>query len=436
MPWIAGYVALVLLPLAVALAVDPFPAPRRLLRDASVAFGLFAATLAMLQFALVSRLQPGRSFVPTDALMQFHRQMGIAAVLFALAHPLLLGGYALRLSAWSPFSGSITTRSGSLAFWALAFIVASSVARRRLPVRYEAWQMTHRLAAITIIGGSIAHAQIVAGYTAEPAMRAVLLLGATLFLALAIRYRLIRPLLLRRRPWQVVANTDAGGSTRLLRVSPVGHAGISFSAGQFAWLITGRTPLWAEQHPVSIACSDAPRADGHIEFAIKALGDWSGTTVPALRPGDRLWVDGPFGAFTLDERIGRAPGLVLIAGGIGIAPVRSLLLSLADRGERRPVFLFYAARDPSRVICRQELNALRSRLNLTLVYVFEIPADGWNGERGFIDAALLRRHLPGDLRGLGYFVCGPPGMTTAMERELRQMGIPRDAINTERLDMV
>jgi predicted ferric reductase len=434
--WIIGYIAIVLLPLVLAFAVDPFPGQRPALRDASVAFGLIATTLAMLQFALVSRLRPGRSFIPTDALMQFHRHMGIAALAFALLHPLLLGSYALRLSAWNPFAGSLITRSGSLAFWALGFIVASSVVRRRLPLRYEAWQITHRIAALTIIGGAIAHAQLVGGYTSEPALRGLLYAGAALFVALAIRYRLIRPLRLRRHPWQVVSNTDAGGSTRLLRLRPVGHLGLSFAAGQFAWLITGRSPLWAEQHPVSIASADVPRADGSIEFAIKALGDWSATTAPALQASDRVWLDGPFGAFTLDERAARAPGLALIAGGIGIAPVRSLLLSLAARGERRPVYLFYAARDASRVICGEDLAALGTRLYLHRVYVFEQPADDWRGERGQIDAALLRRHLPDDFRSFAYYVCGPPAMMTTMERVLIGMDIAPAAINTERLDMV
>ncbi|CAN5645341.1 hypothetical protein BH23ACI1_BH23ACI1_20840 [soil metagenome] len=103
---------------------------------------------------------------------------------------------------------------------------------------------------------------------------------------LLLRYRLMRPLMLWRRPWELVENLDAGGSTRLLRMRPVGHAGFAFEPGQFSWLMPGSNPLWSAQHPLSMVSSAERPADGTIEFGIKALGDWSGTVVPALHPPD------------------------------------------------------------------------------------------------------------------------------------------------------
>jgi ferredoxin-NADP reductase len=147
-------------------------------------------------------------------------------------------------------------------------------------------------------------------------------------------------------------------------------------------------------------------------------------------------VDGPFGTFTLDREAASAEALVLIAGGIGIAPIRSLLLTLADRGDRRAIYLFYAVRDPGRVICGADLDALRERLNLDLVYVFERPGADWPGERGRLDEDTLRRHLPAGLRRFHYFVCGPAPMMAATEKALLKMGVPAAAINTERFDMV
>jgi predicted ferric reductase len=205
-----------------------------------------------------------------------------------------------------------------------------------------------------------------------------------LALLLLLRYRLMRPLMLWRRPWELIENRDAGGSTRLLRVRPVGHAGFAFEPGQFAWLMTGSSPLWSAQHPISMASSAERPADGTIEFAIKALGDWSGTVVPALAPGARLWVDGAFGAFTPEGR--PAQGYVLIAGGIGISPMRSILQTLRDREDVRPVVLFYA-RTTGRG-CRSATRSTSSprTLNLTVVYVFEQPGEDWTGERGFVTA--------------------------------------------------
>src|SRR5690606_40162353 len=116
--------------------------------------------------------------------------------------------------------------------------------------------------------------------------------------------------------------TEEGeGRSRLRRLRRVGHGGFLFGPGQSAWLATGRHPVWSAQHPISIASSAEPAPDGALEFGIKALGDWSGEVVPALGPGARVWVDGPFGAFTPEGR--PAQGYVLIAGGIGISPMRS-----------------------------------------------------------------------------------------------------------------
>jgi predicted ferric reductase len=275
------------------------------------------------------------------------------------------------------------------------------------------------------------HALLLGRASQSHAVRVALIAYATLFAILLIRYRLIRPLALTRRHWTVVANTDAGGDTRLLRLRPDGHAGFDFQPGQFAWLATGRHPLLSSQHPLSMACSDRRRDDGNIEFAIKGLGDWSRTVVPALQAGRRVYVDGPFGAFT--PNLERKDPLVLIAGGIGIAPIRAMLLALRDRHDRRRVVLFYAAADPSRVICREDIEGLAGVLNLELVYVLERPGSDGTGERGYLTPEMLRPRLPGSAE---CFVCGPVPMMNRVERMLLDLGVPPSRIHAERYQMV
>jgi len=158
------------------------------------------------------------------------------------------------------------------------------------------------------------------------------------------------------------------------------------------------------------------------------------TVVPALEPGARLWVDGPFGAFTPEQRA--AQGYVLIAGGIGISPMRSIITTLRDREDVRPVLLFYAARDASRLAFREEIERLRGQMNLEVVYVFESPGPEWSGERGYVSADVLRRHLPRQYRHFQFFVCGPVPMMDAVEKALRELGVPAGAVQTERFDMV
>jgi len=271
-------------------------------------------------------------------------------------------------------------------------------------------------------------------YSQVPLVRGTLIAYAALLAALLLRYRVIRPVELLARPWRVVSNDDIGGSVRLLRVRPDGHPGFRFEGGQFAWLMTGSTPLISAQHPLSIACSSVPGDAPGLEFAIKALGDWSAGMVPALRPGRRIWVDGPYGGFTPDPASSRP--LVLIAGGIGIVPARSILLTMRDRGDTRQVHLLYAASDWSRVVFRNEIADLERTLDVHVSYVFENPDREWTGERGFITADMLRRRLPPALAECEFFVCGPVPMIDALERTLTTLGVPTNRIHTERFQMV
>lgn len=432
--WFGLYVTLTVLPLAVAWWERPAAPLRPVLVEAAAAAGLVALPLMVFQFALVSRLGPASRPFGTDALVQFHSRMGVVGLAAVVAHALLLLGHGIPLRAWNPFGGPVVWQSGAVALWGVALISFTSVFRRRLRLPYEAWQALHLALAVLVVGATVVHILAVQGYAGEPGLRALVVAYAAIAALLLGRYRLLRPLQLWRRPWEVVANTHVGGRTRLLRVRPVGHRGFEFEPGQFAWMMTGRSPLWSAQHPISMASSAERPPDGAVEFAIKALGDWSGTMVPGLRPGARVWVDGAFGAFTPEGR--PAQGYVLVAGGIGIAPMRSILLTLRDREDARPVVLFYAARDWSGVAFREDLEALRQQMPLEVVYVFEAPDPEWGGERGLVDAGVLGRHLPRQYRRYQFFVCGPPAMMDAVEAALLGLGVPAAAVQTERYEMV
>jgi len=109
---------------------------------------------------------------------------------------------------------------------------------------------------------------------------------------------------------------------------------------------------------------------------------------------------------------------------------------MADREDTRPCMLIYGSRDWDSVIFREELAELEKKLRLTLVHVLEKSHAAWSGETGFIDAALLRRHLPKRFERFRYFVCGPVPMMDAMEHALVAVGVPDERVHTERFDMV
>jgi ferredoxin-NADP reductase len=127
---------------------------------------------------------------------------------------------------------------------------------------------------------------------------------------------------------------------------------------------------------------------------------------------------------------------VLIGGGVGITPLYSMCQTFAERGEARPVLLFFCGRALDRLIFFDELEALQKRMNLTIVPVLEETPPGWVGESGFVTVEILRRHLPSQFRELEYFVCGPPKMMDAVEDDLVRIGVPAHRVHTERFDWV
>jgi predicted ferric reductase len=141
-------------------------------------------------------------------------------------------------------------------------------------------------------------------------------------------------------------------------------------------------------------------------MAIRELGDFTGD-IAKVPVGRRVYIDGPYGAFTIGHP---ADMHVLIAGGVGITPMMSIIRTLADQGDKRPVMLLYGSKDWDVITFREELEATEARLDLTVVHVLENPPDGWTGERGFITADVLRRHLPPPYADHEYFICGPDVM--------------------------
>jgi ferredoxin-NADP reductase len=110
-----------------------------------------------------------------------------------------------------------------------------------------------------------------------------------------------------------------------------------------------------------------------------------------------------------------------------------MCLTMADRGDLRPILLFYGAREFQELTFRFELDQLTRRMNLKCIYVLEHASADWHGETGLINVNLLRRYLPRQYQRFQYFICGPLAMMDAMERVLPAMGIAPENIHTERI---
>lgn len=430
--WIGGYLLLAAAPLLIAYW-GPLPPARSFWVEFSVGLGFVGLAIMSLQFVLIGRFAHVATSLGLDSMLQYHRQAGLVAFFFILAHPLILFAVdRVYLEFLDPRVNLPRALALSAALGALVLLIASTLWRQLLHLPYEWWRLIHGLLALFVVFIGLVHILQVGFYISVGWKQVVWVLLTGAALGLLVNIRLLKPLQMRQKPWRVSEVRAERGTAWTLVLQPEGHSGMNFLPGQFVWLILGKSPFSLQQHPFSLA-SSAVRPD-RLELTIKALGDFT-ARIGDVQPGTQAYLEGPYGYFVPDPNPNR--GAVFIVGGVGITPVMSMLRTFRDRRDPRPLQLFYANRDWERVLFREELQTLTQALNLQVVHVLENPPRGWTGERGRISPALLDRHLPDD-RGerFDYFVCSPKAMMDLVESYLKRRGVPLRYIFSERFQIV
>jgi predicted ferric reductase len=309
---------------------------------------------------------------------------------------------------------------------ALGALFGTSAIRRRLRLAYSRWRAAHVVLGVGALLLAVAHAWGVHRYLAAgPGCIAlgVLTIGAS---CAVIHLRVARPRRLAAQPYVVDRVEPERGGATTVHLRADGHAGRLFEPGQFAWIKPGEAPLAFAEHPFSY--SSSAEVPERPSFTIKSYAGFSARAA-TLKPGSPILVDGPHGAFRLDPR---GAGALLVAGGIGITPCISVLRTACDRGDPRPYVLVYGSRTLEEATFREELWRLGTALELAVVHVLSRPEADWRGERGRVDRALLERHLPDDLRGWDFLVCGPPLMADGVLGALVGLGLPAERVHVER----
>lgn len=431
--WLALYIAMVIVPLVLVL-VQPLPEPRGFWVEFAIGLGFVGLAMMGVQFALTARFRWIAGLVGMDSMLHFHRQTGIIAATFVAGHIIIvILADQQYLSFFDPRVNPQRAAALSCAIVALLFTVIVPLCRQSLRISYEWWRFTHGVAAGLVILIGLAHMLMVGHYVNAAWKQGmwVLLIGASI--GFLINTRLIKPWLSKRTPWRVASVTDENESVLTLALEPDGEHDVRFRPGQCMWLTLGETPYTLQQHPFTI-CSSAQQAR-RLDFTIKELGDYT-RSLRDVKPGTRAFLEGPYGMFTFDPD-STAP-IVMIMGGIGITPGMSMLRTLRDRGDRRPIRLLYGSVTEDQFLFREELDAMTESLNLEITYLLDKPPEGWSGESGYVDGEMLGR-VVGDLLtrdDVTYFVCGPEPMMNAVERLLRERGVPLWCIASERFNIV
>jgi predicted ferric reductase len=402
---------------------------------ASLAASLVAVSLLVLTVVLPSRIRTVTSYLGVERLLRHHRSLALLVVGLVVAHIVFVivrqdtGLRVLDLRAAPP-----RVWAGSIAALALLLIVPLATSRRRRRPRYEGWRLVHLVLGNVVLLGAALHVWWLRDLV-HYRPTATWLAALALCLAAVTAYRWAW------RPWRSSRNRYVVDEVRVessdavtVGLRAVGHSGLPFRPGQFAWLKIGESPYVFEEHPFTIASSAAHPE--HKEFTVKALGDFS-EILAGLRPGRRVHLDGPHGAFTLDGL--KSLGFVFVAGGVGITPILSMLRTLADRTDPRPVVLIVAGRTADDLLHRADHEHLDDRLDLRVVEVLEEPPVNWRGEIGWLTHQVLDVAVPARrVRAhLDYFVCGPGPMVAAVTRILGDdWAIAPRRVHTELFDVV
>ncbi|CAN7635048.1 ferredoxin reductase family protein [Neorhizobium sp. LjRoot104] len=417
------YLGLAVLPLFLAATGNVPPASP--FAEGAAAAGMVGMVMMVAQLGSSGRspLLSGR--IGIDVTMAFHKWAAPAALALLVAHPILLAG---------PFDVSAPSRilarlgnllvaprlmTGLLALVLFLLITLTAVLRDRLPAGYGLWRLSHGVLALVALIFCLEHMLAQGTYAADQRLRLfwlVLTLGAILI-------SLLRHLIVwRRAPWRVADITRAADRLWILQLE--NRRDLSFRAGQFVWLRFGRS---LSDHPFSIASAPCEK---RLNFLIQEAGDFTSQigTVPVE---SHVAIDGPHGSFTLDG-LPKSDTLILISGGVGLAPILSILSDLGHGSEYRWIRLVHTTRSQSALIAPEFLKAACPSAEITILADDATAGDAPVG-RGPLTPEHLRTLLAGvDPFAVNVLICGPSGMMTFATDALHEMGVPLDRIRYER----
>ncbi len=385
--------------------------------------GLLAGYACAVLLALMARIPALDRGVGSDRLARWHAMGGRYTVFLALAHTMLIiWGYAVvsrtdvidqTTTLVFHYEDMLMATAGMVLLVATG-VVSARAARRRLS--YETWHYLHfctYLAVFLAFFHQLSNGSDFLGSSVARTAWYALYLGVA---ALLLWFRFITPVrrALRHRLRVAEIHPEAPGVVSVyLTGERLGALGAR--PGQFfRWRFLARG-MWWTANPFSLS---APPDSRHLRITVKEAGGHS-RAVARLRPGTRVWAEGPYGGFTAARA--RGERTLLLAGGVGITPLRTLFETLP--GE---VVLVYFARGPEHLALRRELDDIAAARGARVHYAVGAPG----GQAPPLTTEALTALVPG-LASHDAFVCGPPGMTAAAVRALRGAGVPRRRIHHE-----
>jgi predicted ferric reductase len=391
---------------------------------------LYGTYLALMQLVLMSRSPWLDQVFGMDRLAGAHRWIGFATVWLLLGHGVFTTlGYAIgdRRDPLAEFLTLVTTYpyvlmatvSGGL----FAAVAISSIRMARRELSYETWYGIHLYAYLAIALGFLHQVFVGTDFIHDPVAVAYWVALYVVAAGLMVAHRVLDPIRLNlRHRLRVASVVREGPGVFSIYVTGRELDQLAVRSGQyFVWRFLTRDGWW-RGHPFSI--SSAPNGSW-LRITIKELGDWS-AQLQRIPAGTRVFVEGPYGILTGARRTRQR--VLLIAGGIGITPMRALLEALPARpGD---LTLLYRVRHEHDIVFRDELEALARIRGAEVRY---LPGHRHRASERLdpLGPSGLQALVP-DVRDRDVYVCGPVPMMQHVESSLRRLGLPPRQIHAER----
>ncbi|MET7697488.1 ferredoxin reductase family protein [Streptomyces sp. NPDC005485] len=400
------------------------------LTDAGRIAGLLSGYGCAVLVALMARVPFLERRIGSDRVARWHAMAGRYTICLLVAHvTLILFGYAAQdgsgivhetVSVVFDYPDMLKATIGGLVLFAVGIVSAGAVRRR---VSHEFWYYLHLLTYAAVFLAFFHQLTLGSDFVGNAWARSawyVLYLGTA---ALVGWFRLLAPIRLNLRHRlrvESVHREAPGVFSVVVRGERLDELGAQ--SGQFfRWRFLADGLRWTST-PYSL--SAPPRPD-LLRITVKALGDHS-AAIGLLRPGTRVWAEGPYGALTAERRT--APKVLLIAGGVGITPLRALFESLP--GGPGDVTLLYRARTAEDLALGAELEAIAKWRGAQVLYA----VNGADGRRPRFTAESLRAAVP-DVAAHDVYLCGPPALARDLYAALHAAGVPDRRIHHESFEL-
>ena len=385
-------------------------------------FGLIGTYLFLVQILLISKIKFIENSFGHDKLTRFHHLNGIFAFGLLFLHGLFLViGYGLLknvtfLNQFITFIGNEHIGAGILGFVILIIIILLSITFSKIKLKYEWWYLTHLFTYLVIILAFSHQIENGMDLYSNNWFLAYWYILYIVVIGLLVIYRFLIPIYNYFIHKFVVSRIIKENKDIVsIYISGKKLNKFKFKAGQFG-IFRFLDQTFYQAHPFSFS-----RAHSEIELriSIKNSGDFT-SKIQDVKRGTPIIIEGPLGTFHKD-RI-KNKNVVLIAGGIGITPIRSLIEELT-LDPSKGITLIYSVKEDNDIVFREELNALKEKHHTHYYHI--------SNRQGHITEDKLRNIVLNPTT-TDFFVCGPPGMTNNIITILRKIGVPKRRIHYEK----